>query len=103
MGKYTSGPWHTFSNSEGCGVSGGVGRDLADVAHCHGFNSLREREEEEANARLISAAPELLDAALEAENALRDYVPELERKGGSMNYGRSVIAKLQAAIAKAKQ
>lgn len=38
---------------------------------------------------------ELLRALAEAENALLDYVERLEKQGGSMNYGRSVIALIQ--------
>lgn len=38
---------------------------------------------------------EMLAALAEAENALLDYVERLERQGGSMNYGRSVIALIQ--------
>jgi hypothetical protein len=38
---------------------------------------------------------ELLEALAEAENALLDYVDRLEKQGGSMNYGRAVIRKIQ--------
>ena len=35
------------------------------------------------------------DTALAAaENALLDYVDTLERQGGSMNYGRAVLARI---------
>ena len=55
--KYTSGPWETSSNGEGqwdvCGPD--AGDMIADLAGC---------ENQEANARLIAAAPDLL-AALE--------------------------------------
>lgn len=56
----------------------------------------------EANARLIASAPDLLEALKEAENALADYIPTLERRGGMMNYGRKVLAQVSAAIAKAE-
>lgn len=56
--KHTPGPWHLFSNSIGVGVTTG----RSDVAHCSGFDSLRTLEEVESNARLIAAAPDLLEA-----------------------------------------
>lgn len=58
-------------------------------------------EEHEANILLIAAAPEILEALQEAENALADYIPTVERTGASLNYGHSVLKKASAAIAKA--
>jgi len=54
------------------------------------------------DGRLIAAAPELLAALKEAENALADYIPTLERSGASLNYGHSVLAAARAAIQKAE-
>lgn len=36
-------------------------------------------------------------ALAEADNALTDYVDRLEKQGGMMGYGRSVIAKVKMA------
>lgn len=47
--------------------------------------------------------PELLDAAKDALTALEDYVDTLERQGGTMGFGRSVIFRLEAAIKKAEE
>jgi hypothetical protein len=60
------------------------------------------RSSQEANARLIAAAPDLLEVAKESLNVLLDYVDTLEKAGGSMNYGRKVIKMLMLAIAKAE-
>ena len=57
---------------------------------------------QEANARLIAAAPDLLAALKEAENALADYIPTIEKTGASLNYGHKVLARCRAAIAKAE-
>ena len=38
------------------------------------------------------------DALREAENALMDYIPQLEAKGSMMNYGHSVLAQVRAAL-----
>jgi hypothetical protein len=48
----TPGPWRVFQNTWGLGVT----TSHADVAHCGDFCSVRTREEETANARLIAAA-----------------------------------------------
>jgi len=44
---------------------------------------------------------ELLEAVTEAENALADYIPTIERTGGSLNYGHTVLRKCRAALANA--
>ena len=40
---------------------------------------------------------QILAALQEAENALLDYVERLEKKGGTMGYGRAVIRQVRAA------
>jgi hypothetical protein len=37
-------------------------------------------------------------AMLDAENALLDYIPQLEGFGASLHYGRSVLIKLKFAL-----
>lgn len=51
----------------------------------------------------LAVIDELLEALKEAENALADYIPTIERTGASLNYGHSVLKKARAAIAKATQ
>lgn len=65
MSKHTPGPWEVFHHSIGTGVTSTKAFDVSDVAHCSGFNSRRTRDEELANARLIAAAPELLEVLKE--------------------------------------
>lgn len=40
----------------------------------------------------------VVDALKHAKNALRDYIETIERKGASLNYGRSVIVKIDKAF-----
>ena len=41
----------------------------------------------------------MLEALKEAENALADYIPTIEAKGASLNYGRKVLELVRVAIA----
>jgi hypothetical protein len=56
MGAYTPGPWEYKNNPYDLKIYNGLGLEVAQVAHdwIHGST--------QANARLIAAAPELLDA-----------------------------------------
>lgn len=68
--KGTPGPWHV--SNEGRLLI----RDddwLGIVADSLGYNS---EEEEMANARLIAAAPELLDQLIRLRNKIADYHPD---------------------------
>ena len=63
--KHTPGPWHIYFNSQDNIVIRKMfadGQESHSIAVCHsGF----------ANARLIAAAPELLEALLDCREALR--------------------------------
>lgn len=43
-------------------------------------------------------AEKLRDGLADAENTLADYIPTLEAKGASLNYGRMVLAKIRALL-----
>lgn len=98
--KHTPGPWFVFPNGN-CvgGPTGPCGPAHADESNTAGIAlcgmRLRTHEEQEANARLIAAAPDLLAALIEAEQ----YV-EL-----TVNYTLAgpTLLRLQAAIHKATQ
>ena len=59
--------------------------------------------ENEANAKLISAAPELLDAAKCALADLEGIMPEFEPSGDREHPGWTTIEELKAVIQKATQ
>jgi hypothetical protein len=89
--QHTPGPWTFFHWSDKTGVTS----DNFDVAHCSGLNSSRTREEEIANARLIAAAPDLLDA-------LQDLFWAVTGFGDFEAQYPEEYAKARAAIAKAR-
>jgi len=90
--SYTKGPW-TISCDE---VKEGrlvYGPDAHLVADCHNIR-VRTKEEEQANARLIAAAPELLEALQELCDLIDDvksgyYTPD----SFTTQPARAVIAK----------
>ena len=68
MSAHTPGPWKAhFTGERGYLINGCDGDSLAGLA----FQACKRREETEANAELIAAAPELLAALKEAERVLR--------------------------------
>lgn len=86
MSKHTAGPWHVVPTPESSNQRFKVFAEIVSVALVY------YDKNDEANANLIAAAPELLDAAEDALQMLNAHLPEL--KG-------YVVPKLIAAIAKA--
>lgn len=81
--KHTQGPWR-FGNDKGYCVKDAHGRM---VANCHTFDQIdRERY---ANAHLIAAAPDLLEALIEVEQMI--HAGELNQ--GTMDIVATAIAK----------
>ena len=116
--KHTPGPWQIsrdkrtiFAATEGAGVLiRGVEQTIPQIAHIIGNGFGATLQEQEANARLIAAAPELLEAA-KAALALFDKNHALSR----FNWGTSGLraedirelnelpGRIHAAIGKAEQ
>lgn len=100
--KHTPGPWHIVIDDDGNPLSGrpmvAAAPELdCAIVHWDGFiqkywRSARGDKEIHANARLIAAAPDLLEALELADAAL---------SGANMNM-QVVERKVRAAIAKAK-
>lgn len=88
MNKNTSGPWQVSSWYSDAGRYCGISNGVVGVAAVYGTG----RVQTEANARLISAAPELLEALKDAL-----FLIELEIADGKFVkealVARSVIAK----------
>ena len=94
--KHTPGPWE---NSPSCHVYAGEGELIADA----GDSLTLGVSEMEANARLIAAAPELLDAlnhARELIKAARGYFPKSIKNPDTFRL-ENTNATIEAAIAKA--
>lgn len=103
--KHTPGPW-THDEKDECLIRGEQGRRIcwtatASPGDLKGKYASR-RQGDEANARLIAAAPELLDALLEAEAAFELTIPLIPEKydwpGSSARSGLQIV---REAIAKA--
>lgn len=92
--QHTPGPWVSSYMPEECGdyvISGGNGVSVAI--------SIGGTKTEAHNARLIAAAPELLEAAEHCRELLMRY--EINRVNGE-EIADEAIAKLNAAIARAR-
>ncbi len=93
--KHTKGPWRTRANGEVITIDGDVdGAFYCGIAQINpgGYSDKGTPNKlDRANARLIAAAPDLLDACKELK--------ELEQPGSARLLG---FAKAQAAIAKAE-
>jgi len=90
MNEYTKGPW---VNS----VTGIYAKDGTTIAQVY---TQWSNDADEANARLISAAPELLEACKAAENDISLFYDE--KREGTNTQTWKVIMKLRTAIAKAE-
>ncbi len=102
MSKHTPGPWEYVRETEHmggypCNVSHKVkvGQELLTVG-CHGYGWGEPEKEIEANAHLVAAAPELLEACKDA----LAFVEELDRRGIAQEW--SGEGALKAAIEKAE-
>lgn len=92
--SYTPGPWRQDNNQNGAGVSRPVvkakGRLVAD---CAPNSKLRGFAECEANARLIAAAPEMLEALEAISYAIDGFGNDLHNKLEGVQLVRDAIAK----------
>lgn len=97
--KHTPGPWFFSGKHEGCEVRY-VGT-YPDDRFCGELATLfgKDGEEQEANARLIAAAPELLDVLTRMVDQISDPL-NAEHQLGAFVLGAR-IAEARAAIAKA--
>lgn len=93
MSKYTSGEWRYYTSPQpnGCPIVGAGGVMVAMLAHS--VNEPGQVQEALANAQLISAAPDLLEA-------LQLMVADFD---GCYADGEPAIIKARAALVKATQ
>lgn len=107
MSKHTPGPWIVWNDGHGnLSVRSANERDTSDATYLEiatevgglrkGQN-FKDRSEEQANARLIAASPDLLEALQMVEDAYRDHLSET----GEHSIPYSPLAKIRSAIAKA--
>ena len=69
--KWTPGPWYCVEQNKTIVRSSSAKEEVARASHCY-----MNRGEREANAHLISAAPELYEALEVAEEALSDIADD---------------------------
>ena len=99
--KHTPGPWEVFDDVEGCEFPGidNAGESIVLCGSIFDDGGIRgdTKEERLANARLIAAAPDMLEAI---EETLQSVV--MNRMYDTIEISRDAIELLRAALAKAK-
>jgi len=96
--KFTPGPWHV-GYGEAIRIYDLKGNSLAIATNIHMYGR-RNVNEVEANANLIAAAPELLEAL---EEILADYtLASDEWCDDALDYALELISRVEKVIAKAK-
>ena len=110
--KHTPGPWLAAaapSSVVGWPVVGQQGRAVASVhcmmqrpAHVPEAEFQAYRDECEANARLIGAAPTMAEALREAERFMAYFAGETDRTFEGPGTPRSCLAMIREAIGKAE-
>lgn len=103
MSGHTPGPWDTLGawgleiRPESPAQGSTIG--FAPIAKVIGDKRLMDESEREANARLIAAAPELLDVAVRAEALISGDLVGAEWKRACVEF----VKDARAAVAKATQ
>jgi hypothetical protein len=103
---YASGPWETKIDPYGTDewwLYDSEGQFLASVYCCVAETDglTVDREKTEATARLIAAAPELLEAVKDALESIEDFY-KIETAMAGQHFGRALVERMQTAIAKAE-
>lgn len=111
--KHTPGPWNVSPYGVGFEIDAANGQSIAQAQQIAQTKKPEDHNERKANARLIAAAPELLEALQVAVEAMEqdwhqidgEWGPIMEEFGdleGAILAGKAPeIAKARAAIAKA--
>jgi hypothetical protein len=99
---HTQGPWHMGAGNGEGSIFADNGRTRLETGGATLYPIARiglgwNEVEDEANARLIAAAPELMAALIQAVDALEFWFPRWGDPGGTasemMNQARAAIAK----------
>lgn len=97
MSKHSAGLWRLHDTIKECIISDTPGQPYSTtICECSGYKEARE-----ANARLIAAAPELLEA-LQALMSIEVNGHELQDRLQFSTPGRAILDQCRAAINKAK-
>lgn len=100
MSKHTPGPWRIGTpGPNGC-YTVGTERGLMTAMVAHSINEPEQAEQAEANAKLIAAAPDLLEALI---SLTEDAFPRFTGgRVGTFDIRKGAYESAMAAIARAK-
>jgi len=86
MARYTAGPWEAREDRT-------VAAAGTPLLRCYAGRN------EEANARLVAAAPDLVDASVKAANALADFVSS-DADSLTLEVASDLLARLDAVLSR---
>jgi len=92
MNKHTQGPWQVNKKVSTSVEQVIAGQGINLIAQCDDVDGVRSREEDQANALLIAAAPELLEACRVVKELL-EYRQDAFEFAGSINLLHAVLKK----------
>jgi len=105
MSKHTPGPWQTETVDSVVRIHGGVfagaARAVVEVADVWVPDGENGDAAQVANARLIAAAPDLLEALKEAREVVEGDIETGPMEDEASLHARALLVKIDAAIAKA--
>lgn len=82
--KHTPGPWHYTQQDQQVHLPGDHSKSIADIRGWGWIQKLPNPEEiQDANGKLIAAAPELLEALIAAQNLIEKF--RLKQKTTTQN------------------
>ena len=99
MSKHTPGPWQLVNHYERIGDSEGTWQIWGSQRICFTESQNVGTDQEEANARLIAASPDLLE---NLKDMVRRFEGCLITNGTDREFARSATVHARAAIAKAE-
>jgi hypothetical protein len=94
---HTKGEWKVINDTDGCRIYSDMFGGIANIPH-----NGKHKDEHEANAKLISASPDLLEALQPLVNICKFVPKEVFTEEGRRDF-QALLNNAQAAINKAIQ
>jgi len=91
--KHTPGPWKVWGNGDLYLTISPDKASVSDICHLHLPSHEKELEENYANGKLITAAPEMIEILIEIYKAQYDKGSSLANLNGVISNSKNIIEK----------